>query len=251
MSHSWKEKLDEKGLKYVELSAKLHKIRPLSNLSSAEAERCIKEQRSVYSAYPELEPKRKVNLDPEFVRLLQRTHPEIEASEEETIAVFEKEEFPLFRADQLEWHQRIFLAFESSQDRRFKIYGALALGIVLFREFFSEAWKRCFGTKTPNHFQVLRASAQTFEWFGSALRGDLKEPPGRVNVEWAGLVNKILEHQKERLTQVELYDAVKAAGADLHDDPENFRRWVHRARQDGLVHPSRTSEEVKTESETD
>jgi hypothetical protein len=251
MSHSWKEKLDEKGLKYVEFSAKLHKIRPLSNLRSAERERWIKEQISVYSAYPELEPKRKVNLDPEFVRLLQRTRPEIEASEEETIAVFEKAEFPLFRADELELHQRIFLAFESSRERRFKIYGALAFGIVLFREFFSEAWKRCFGAKTPNQFQVLRASAQNFEWFGSALRGDLKDPPGRVNVARAGLVNKILEHQKERLTQVELYDAVKAAGAVLHDDPEAFRRWLHRARQDGLVNGSRTSEEDKTESETD
>jgi hypothetical protein len=251
MSHSWEEKLDEKGLKYVEFSAKLHKIRPLSNLSSAERERWIKEQISVYSAYPELDPKRKVNLDPEFVRLLQRTHPEIEASEEETIAVFEKEEFPLLRADELELHQRIFLAFESSQDRRFKIYGALAFGIVLCREFFSEAWKRCFGAKTPNQFQVFRASAQNLEWFGSALRGDLKEPPGRVNVVRAGLVNKILEHQKEPLTKMELYYALQAAGADLHEDPENFRRWLHRARKDGLINASRTSEEDKTESQTD
>jgi hypothetical protein len=251
MSHSWKEKLDEKGLKYVELSAKLHQIGPLSSLSSAEIARWLRQRVVVLSSYPELDPKRKVNLDPEFVRLLQRTHPEIEASEEETMAVFEKAEFPLFRADELEWHQRIFLAFESSQDTRFKIYGGLAFGIVLFREFFSEAWKRCFGTKTPNQFQVFRASAQNLEWFGSALRGDLKEPPGRVNVVWVGLVNKILEHQKERLTQGELYDAVKAAGADLPDDPEAFRRWVHRARQDGLVNASRTREEDKTESQTD
>jgi hypothetical protein len=250
MSHSWKEKLDEKGLKYVEFSAKLHKIGPLSNLSPAEGERWIKEQRSVYSAYPELDPKRRVNLDPEFVRLLQRTHPEIEASEEETIAVFEKAEFPLFRADELEWHQRIFLAFESSQDRRFKVYGALAFVIVLFREFFSEAWKRCFGAKTPNQFQVLRASAQNFEWFGSALRGDFREPPGRVNVALAGLVNTLMEHQKQPLTQVELYYALKAAGAELPEDPEAFRKWLHRARQDGLVNASRTSEEAKTESQT-
>jgi hypothetical protein len=119
-----------------------------------------------YSAYSELDPKRKVNLDPDFVRVLQRTHPEIEASEEETIAVFEKADFPLFRADELEMHQRIFLAFESSQDRRFKVYGALAFGIVLFREFLSEAWKRYFGTKTPNQFQVLRASARPSQRIG-------------------------------------------------------------------------------------
>jgi hypothetical protein len=251
MSHSWKEKLDEKGLKYVEFSAKLHKIRPLSNLSSAETERWIKEQRSVYSAYPELDSRRKVSLDPEFVRLLQRTHPEIEASEEETIAVFEKAEFPLLRADELELHQRIFLAFESSQDRRFKIYGALAFGVVLCREFFSAAWKRCFGAKTPNQFQVFRASAQNLEWFGSALRGDLKEPPGRVNVARAGLVNKLLEHQKEPLTKTELYYALQATGADVPEDPEAFRRWLHRAQEDGLINDSRTIEEDKTEPKTD
>jgi hypothetical protein len=251
MSHSWKEKLDEKGLKYVELSAKLHKIGPLSNLSPAETKRLIKEERSVYSAYPELEPKRKVNLDPAFVRLLQRTHPEIEASEEETIAVFEKEEFPLFRADELEWHQRIFLAFESSQDRRFKVYEALATGIVLFRTLFSGGLKKQLGTKAPSRFQLLKAMAQNFEWFGTTMRGELKESPGRVNVARAELVNKILEHQKERLTQVELYDAVKAAGEVLHDDPEAFRRWLHRARQDGLVKASRTSEEDRIESQAD
>jgi hypothetical protein len=251
MSHSWKEKLDEKGLKYVEFSAKLHKIRPLSDLSSAERERWIKDQRVVYSAYPELEPKRKVNLDPEFVRLLRRTHPEIEASEEVAIAIFENEEFPLFRADELEWHQRIFLALESSQSRRFRIYEALASGIVLLQTLFFGVFKKQLGTKTPNPFQFRKAIAQNFEWFGSALRGDLKEPPGRVNVARAGLVNKLLEHQKEPLTQVELYDALKAAGEDLHDDPEAFRRWLHRARQDGLVNASRTSEDDKAESQTE
>lgn len=235
MSHSWEEKLDEKGLKYVELSAKLHQIRPLSSLSSAERERWIKEQISAYSSYPELDPKRKVNLDPEFVRLLQRTHPDLELTEEETIALFEREEFPLLRADELEWHQRIFLALESSQNRRFKIYGALASGIVLLRTLFSGVFKKQLRTKTPNPFQFRKAMAQNFEWFGSALRGDLKEPPGRVNVGLADLVNNLLEHQKKPLTQLELYDALKAAGAELPEDPEAFRTWLHRARKDGLV----------------
>jgi hypothetical protein len=251
MTRSWEEKLDEKGLKYVELSAKLHQIRPLSSLSSAERERWINEQISVYSYYPELDPKRKVNLDPEFVRLLRRTHPGIELSEEETIALFKKEEFPLLRADELEWHQRIFLALESNQNRRFKIYGALAGGIVLLRTLFSGGLKKQLGTKTPNRFQFFKAMAQNFEWFGSAFRGDLKEPPGRVNVALAGLVNKLLEHQKKPLTQVELYDVLKAAGAKLPEDPEAFRLWLHRARKDGLVNDSRTSQKDETDSSKD
>ena len=209
---------------------------------TSESRRWIKEQVNVFSSYPELDPKRKVNLDPEFVRLLQRTHPDLELNEEETL--FEKEEFPLLRADELEWHQRIFLALESSQNRRFKIYGALASGIVLIRMLFSGGLlKKQLGTKTPNRFQFVKAMAQNFEWAGSALRGDLKEPPGRVNVARAGLVNKLLEHQREPLTQLELYDALQAAGADLPADPEAFRLWLHRARKQGLVknfHSSRT-----------
>jgi hypothetical protein len=235
MSHSWKEKLDEKGLKYVEFSAKLHQIKQPSSLNSHELARWMKEQVVVLSSYPELDPKRKVNLDPEFVRLLQRTHPDIELNEEETIALFEKEEFPLFRADELEMHQRIFLALESSQNRRFKIYGALASGIVLLRTLFSSVFKKQLGTKTPNPFQFRTAMAKNFEWFGSALRGDLKEHPGRVNIGRTDLVNKLLEHQKKPLTKMELYAALEAAGAELPENSEAFRTWLHRAGKDGLV----------------
>ena len=44
-----------------------------------------------------------------------------------------------------------------------------------------------------------------------------------------------LEYQKEPLTQVELYAALQAAGADLPNDPEAFRLWLHRVRKQGLV----------------
>jgi hypothetical protein len=67
------------------------------------------------------------------------------------------------------------------------------------------------------------------------LRGNITEPPGRVNVELANLANAILEHQKEPLTQVELHEALKAAGAKLPENPEAFRLWLHRAKKDGLV----------------
>ncbi len=69
----------------------------------------------------------------------------------------------------------------------------------------------------------------------------LKVSPGRVNVELAGLVDAIMKYQKEPLTQVELYDALKAAGAELPEDPEAFRLWLHRARKQGLVKNFRSS----------
>ena len=241
MKHSWEEKLDEKGLKFVELSARLQQIKPPSSLNSAESRRWIKEQVDVFSSYPDLDPKRKVKLDPEFVRVLLRTRPEIELNEEQMLVLFENESFPLLRAEELELHQRIFLALESNQNWRFEIYGGVASAIVFIRRMFSGGLKKQLGAKTPNRYQFLRAMAQNLEWIGSALRGDLKEPPGRVNVARAGLVNKLLEHQKEQLTQGELYDALKAAGADLPDDPEAFRLWLHRARKDGLVKDFRTS----------
>jgi hypothetical protein len=67
------------------------------------------------------------------------------------------------------------------------------------------------------------------------LRGNVTEPPGRINVELASLADTILEHQRKPLTQVELYNALKAAGAKVPDDPEAFRIWLHRARKQGLV----------------
>jgi len=242
MKRSWQEKLDPEGLKFVELSARLRRIKQPSTLSPGEWKHWIKEQAAVFSSFPELDPKRKVKLDAEFVRLLIRTNPDIKLNEEEMMELFENAEFPLLRANELELHQRIFMALESNQNRRFEIYGAIAGAIILFRKLFSGGLKKQFGTKNPNRFQFVRAMAQNFEWFGGALRGDLKEPPGRVNVALAGLVETILEHQKKPLTAVELYDALKAAGAELPEDPEAFRLWLHRAKKQGLV----TSGETQT-----
>ena len=73
------------------------------------------------------------------------------------------------------------------------------------------------------------------------LRGSVRKPPGKLNVELAGLGDAILEHQKEPLTQVELYEALKAAGAEVPEDPEAFRLWLHRARKQGLVRKLRSS----------
>src|SRR5437879_4874847 len=108
MKHSWEEKLDQKGLKFVEASAKLRRIMPPSGVGPIEIRRWIKEQTGVLSSYPELPAKRKVKLDPEFVRLLLRANPDSELDEEEMLGLFENEEFPLLRADELELHQRIF-----------------------------------------------------------------------------------------------------------------------------------------------
>ena len=245
MKHSWEEKLGQQGLKFVEVSAKLRRIRQPSTLGQSELRRWVKEQKSVLSAYPELDAKRKVNLNPEFLRFLLRGNPDIEFTEEEWLGMFEREEFPMLRADELELHQRIFLYLESDQNRRFEVYGFAASVIILLRNFFSGGLKRQLGTKKSSLFKVFTALAQNLEWFGAALRGDLKAPPGRLNVELANLADAILKHQKEPLTQLELYDALKAAGAKLPEDPEAFRLWLHRARKQGLVKNFRSS---RTES---
>jgi hypothetical protein len=83
MKHSWEEKLGQQGLKFVEVSAKLRRIRQPSTLGQSELRRWVKEQKSVLSAYPELDAKRKVNLNPEFLRFLLRGNPDIELTEEE------------------------------------------------------------------------------------------------------------------------------------------------------------------------
>ena len=242
MKHSWEEKLDEQGLKFVEVSAKLRRIRQPSSLEQSQMRRWVKEQKAVLSSYPELEEKRKVNLNPEFICFLTRTNPDIELNEEEWLGMFERKEFPVLRAEELEMHQRIFLYLESSQNRRFKIYGAIASAIVLVRHIFSGGLKRQLGTKRPNLFKMSTACAQNLEWFGATLRGNLKPPPGRVPVDLANLVEEMLKHQKEPLTQLELYESAKAAGADVPEDPEAFRLWLHRARKQGLVRNFRSSQ---------
>jgi hypothetical protein len=57
----------------------------------------------------------------------------------------------------------------------------------------------------------------------------------RLNIELASLANAILAYQKKPLTQVELYAALQAAGAELPRDPEAFRLRLHRAKKQGLV----------------
>ena len=243
MKHSWEEKLGQQGLQFVEVSAKLRRIRQPSTLEQSEIRRWVKEQKAVLSAYPDSGAKRKVNLDAEFVRALLRANPDYELNEEEMLWMFESEEFPVLRAEELELHQRIFQYLESDQNRRFEIYGYLASVINLLKTFFSEGLKRQLGTKKPSLFKMFTALAQNLKWFGTVLRGkgNLKAPPGRVPVELAGLVDAILKHQKEPLTQVELYEAVKAAGGEVPEDPEAFRLWLFRARKDGLIKNFRSS----------
>jgi DNA polymerase elongation subunit (family B) len=250
MKHSWEEKLGQEGLQYVEVSAKLRRIRQPSTLGRSELRRFFKEQREVLSAYPDLGAKRKVKVDARFVRAYLQANPDFESNEEEMLEMFEDEEFPVLRAEELELHQRIFLNLESDQNKRFQAYGAVASGITLLRRLFSGAFKKQLGTKQLTLFKMFTAVAQNLEWVGTLLRGkgNLREPPGRVNVELANVVNMILKHQKESLSQLEIYAAVKAAGGEVQEDPEAFRLWLHRAVKDGIVKNYRSSRTKTCES---
>jgi hypothetical protein len=200
-----------------------------------EITRWLSEQKTIWSAYPELDKKRKAKLTPEFLRLYLPAHPEIELNQQELQVLFEHEEFDVLRAEELEWAQRIALALEADPSKRMTAYEALACAIVWVPQIFSGGMKKQLGTKIPSPSEFFLALAQNLEWAASMLRGHITESPGRVNVELAGLADTILEHQKEPLTQVELYQALKAAGANVPEDPEAFRLWLHRARKQGLV----------------
>jgi hypothetical protein len=160
------------------------------------------------------------------------------------IVLLQHQEFPSLRADELEMHQRIFKFLESHQDLRFILYGAVASGIVMFRQLFGPLLKMQFATK---NFNLRGFLAQNLEWIAGSLRGNVKKAPGRKNIGVAATVDAILEHQREPLTQLELYEAVKAAGADVPADPEAFRLWLHRARKQGLVKNYRSTHSKKNE----
>jgi hypothetical protein len=238
MKHSWQRKLDARGLELIDAIAKLRRVRQPTSLSADEVHRWIEEEKAILSSFPNLDDvgeKRKVELDPKFIELLVKTDPKCELNEKEMQLMFEREKWPLLRAEHLEMHQRIALLLEADQTLRFQAYAAVAYAIVFLRRMFSSTLKRQFGTKKVTWFKVGKAIAQNLRWIGDIFRGEIRPEPGRVNVELAGLVDTICRFQKEPLTQLELYEAVKAAGADVPEDPEAFRLWLHRARKDKLV----------------
>lgn len=244
MKHSWEEKLGKQGMQFVELSAKLRRVKQPTRLDAEEMRRWVKEEKEVLSSLPDLDDigeKRKVDLDPKFVELMLKTDPEWELSQTETEEMFEREEWPLLRAEHLEMHQRVALLLEADQALRFQAYAAVAYAIVFFRRIFSSTLKKQFGTKKVSWFKMASAIAQHLRWIGDLFRGEIKPEPGRVNVGFASLIDAICRFQKEPLTQVELYEAVKAAGGRVPEDPEAFRLWLHRARKDGLVKNYRSS----------
>jgi len=242
MKHSWEDKLDEQGRQIVDMAAKLNRIRLPATLDPLEWHRWMGDQKGVYSSHPDMGKKRKVTLEPTFVRLLLRMHPDIELSETETQKLFEREEFPLLRADELELHQRLFLALESDENRRFEVYAAAASAIVLFRHLFGGVLTRQIGTKKLSMLGIFGLFAQNLKWLAGALRGKVRKPPGGEYADLAPLIDALLEHQKEPLTQVEIYEAVKASGAVVPNDPDAFRLWLHRARKKGLVKNYRSSQ---------
>lgn len=241
MKRSWREKLGGRGLQLIEVWAKLHRITPPATMDMSEWERWIKQQKEVFDSYPDLEDRRKVKLNPGFVRRYHRANTSIGLEEHELRFLFESIGLPSCLADEMELAQVFYLAFEPDQSSRIEAYVTLARGIVSLRRMFSGGLKKQLGTRTPNRAQLLGAIAQNLEWIAGRLRGEAKEPPGRVNVELAELADAIVEHQKEPLTQVELYAAMKAAGATVPEDPEAFRLWLHRARKQGLVRKFRST----------
>ncbi len=239
MKRSWKDKLNAKGLAFIEASAKAREVKPMAHFDPDEIGRWLKEFKRVFSAHPQLDERRKVKLDPGFVQLYLRATQGIEFGEKRTQFLLENEEFPVLRAEELEWTERIMTFLEDHQSARIEVYEAIAFAIVWLPKMFSGGLKKQFGTKTPSRSEFFTAIAQNLEWATDMFRGDVSEPPGRFNVKLADLVNKILKYQKKPLTQVELYDALEAAGAELPDDPEAFRVWLYRARRDGLVVPTK------------
>ena len=217
----------------VEIAKKLSQVKVPATLDMAELRRWIEEQKEVYVSHTDSEPKRNVKFELEFVRFLLRMDNKFELDPAKMMVLLQREEFPSLRADELEMHQRIFMFLESNRDIRFLLYGFVALGIVMAQRLFGPLVKMQFAT---GKFNMRNFLAQNLEWIAASLRGKVKKPPtGRKNIDLAALTDTILEHQKKRLTQPEIYEAVKATGAEVPPDPEAFRLWLHRARTQGLV----------------
>jgi hypothetical protein len=244
MTHSWEKKLEERGLRFIKLRRQMRQVKQPSSLNPEEMRRWVREEKEVLSSYPDIDKlgeKRKVELDPQFIELLQKADPTWELTTAEMQALFTNEELPLLVADRWEMQQRIALLLEKDQALRMQVYGALAYAIVFIQRMFSSTLKKQFGTKKVGLFKMYRAISQHLRWIGDLFRGEIRPEPGRVNVELASLTDEILRFQKEPLTQIELYEAVKAAGGIVPGDPEAFRLWLHRARKDGLVTRFRSS----------
>jgi len=74
--------------------------------------------------------------------------------------LFDREEFPVPRAEELEWTQRIALALEADPNMRMQAYEAVGSAIVWLQRIFAGRLKKQLGTKTPKRFEVWWAVAQ-------------------------------------------------------------------------------------------
>jgi hypothetical protein len=241
MKRQWQEKIDGKGLQLIEAHARQQKLDPPRSLNRREFSRWMREQNDILSSYPDLAPKKQIRLKPEFVRSWIEANPELigDLNRQELQNLFEDCEWPSFIADSLELAQKLWLTYESHPQKRAEAYVSVAGWIVLLRSLSAPITDFQFGKKIDGK-NLGVPIAQFLNWIARMLReGRIAKPPIRANLELVRLVNAILEHQKERLTQLELYHALKAAGAEVPEDPEAFRVWLYRAKKRGLIKNSR------------
>jgi len=237
MKREWKKKLDIEGLQLVEAHARLQRLGPPPLTNRQDFVKWVTQNKQIQNSYPELHNHRRIKVTPEFVEFYLLGDPESaqQVSRDELASLFTEEEWPAPIADALEIAEKLWMTFEGDPKERAGAYVAIGAWISTIGPMINDMKERQFGKASTDARQYFIAMAQVLEWFGSALRGRAEVPRGRVNIELAKLVNAILSHEKERLTQVELYEALKEAGAEIPSDPEVFRVWLHRARKSGLV----------------
>src|SRR5579859_5408057 len=104
MKHSWQEKLDERGLRFIDACARLRRIPPPPSTLDVRAwHGWIKQQNAILASYTDdLEPTRTLKLSAKFLRLYHRANPLTGLNEQELRLLFEQRGLPVSLADKME-----------------------------------------------------------------------------------------------------------------------------------------------------
>ena len=173
---------------------------------------------------------RTVKLDKGFVKFMQRANMligfQLQPGENQTIP---------FTAEHWASMQKLYMMFEKKRESRALIYFSLAFIYTLVQPMVQDFRKKQFGPE-PLDWEKKRAlAAMCLEFVAGLLRGRVKAPKGRINLELIKFINLLQEHQTEPLTDRDLWYALADAGFYVPPQQHSWSIFLNRARKKELI----------------
>jgi hypothetical protein len=227
---AWKEKLDDTGLRFLEAWREAHEAMPCAPANLKDLLTRGNPASEVFSRYPDLGEKRRVNITPEFLRLLESSGalPGLKGKLMEGENVLPPRLGAIF-----EWMQTIDLLISDPKARFVLLFWVSCVGVCTI-DSLKGLQTMAYGQERLDMKKMKALAAQFFEVVANLFRGRYEFPKGRVDTDLMQLVNFLQAHQKEPLTAEDLRGALAYAGITVPEgDTWRVRLW--RAKKKGLI----------------